>query len=330
MDGGRPHDAVAGRTAPRDYRGKRRAGGRADYTRHVAARSASRAAPGAPAPRMLESALSPPRGSAMFHRSHTLAQADPERLGRHRRREPAAGRPHRADRVGELRQPGGAGGAGHAAHQQVRRGLSRQALLRRLRVRRRRRAARDRPREEAVRRRATPTCSRTPARRPTRRCSSPRSSPATRSSGMSLPHGGHLTHGSPVNMSAASGSTSSPTASIRETELIDYDAAERLAHEHKPKLIIAGASAYSRVIDWKRFRAIADDVGALLDGRHGALRRPDRRRRVSEPGAASPTSSPPPRTRRCAARAAASILMQRRAREGDQLRGVSRACRAGR
>ena len=81
--------------------------------------------------------------------------------------------------------------------------------------------------------------------------------------GMSLPHGGHLTHGSPVNVSGkwfkvvAYGLDS-------ETELIDYAQAERLAHEHKPKLIIAGASAYSRVIDWKRFRAIADSAGALL------------------------------------------------------------------
>ena len=50
----------------------------------------------------------------------------------------------------------------------------------------------------------------------------------------------------------------------RESELIDYDEVERLAHEHKPKLIIAGASAYSRVIDWKRFRDIADETGALL------------------------------------------------------------------
>jgi glycine hydroxymethyltransferase len=81
--------------------------------------------------------------------------------------------------------------------------------------------------------------------------------------GMSLPHGGHLTHGSPVNQSGkwfevvAYGLDS-------DTELIDYDAAERLAHEHKPKVIIAGASAYSRVIDWKRFRAIADAVGAKL------------------------------------------------------------------
>jgi glycine hydroxymethyltransferase len=81
--------------------------------------------------------------------------------------------------------------------------------------------------------------------------------------GMSLPHGGHLTHGSPVNISGkwfrvfAYGLD--PT-----TELIDYDAAERLAHQHKPKLIIAGASAYSRLIDWARFRAIADSVGAYL------------------------------------------------------------------
>ena len=81
--------------------------------------------------------------------------------------------------------------------------------------------------------------------------------------GMSLPHGGHLTHGSPVNMSGKWFNVV-PYGLHPETELIDYDAAERLAHEHKPKLIIAGASAYSRIIDWKRFRAIADSVGALL------------------------------------------------------------------
>ena len=81
--------------------------------------------------------------------------------------------------------------------------------------------------------------------------------------GMSLPEGGHLTHGSPVNVSGkwfnviAYGLDS-------ETELIDYEAVERLAGQHKPKLIIAGASAYSRVIDWKRFRAIADASGAAL------------------------------------------------------------------
>jgi glycine hydroxymethyltransferase len=81
--------------------------------------------------------------------------------------------------------------------------------------------------------------------------------------GMSLPHGGHLTHGSPVNISGKWFNVI-PYGLDPATELIDYDAAERLAHEHKPRLIIAGASAYSRVIDWQRFRAIADSVGALL------------------------------------------------------------------
>ena len=81
--------------------------------------------------------------------------------------------------------------------------------------------------------------------------------------GMSLPHGGHLTHGSPVNMSGKWFKVVAYGLDA-ETELIDYAAVERLAHEHRPKLIIAGASAYSRVIDWKRFKAIADAVGALL------------------------------------------------------------------
>ena len=81
--------------------------------------------------------------------------------------------------------------------------------------------------------------------------------------GMSLPHGGHLTHGSPVNMSGKWFNVVAYGLDP-QTELIDYAEAERLAREHKPKLIIAGASAYSRVIEWKRFRAIADDIGALL------------------------------------------------------------------
>ncbi|MDQ2915572.1 MAG: serine hydroxymethyltransferase [Casimicrobiaceae bacterium] len=81
--------------------------------------------------------------------------------------------------------------------------------------------------------------------------------------GMSLPHGGHLTHGSPVNMSGKWFKVVAYGLEP-ETELIDYAEAERLARAHKPKLIIAGASAYSRVIDWRRFRAIADEVGALF------------------------------------------------------------------
>ncbi len=81
--------------------------------------------------------------------------------------------------------------------------------------------------------------------------------------GMSLPHGGHLTHGSPVNMSGKWFNVVAYGLEP-ETELIDYSGVERLAKEHKPKLIIAGASAYSRVIEWARFREIADAVGAYL------------------------------------------------------------------
>ena len=81
--------------------------------------------------------------------------------------------------------------------------------------------------------------------------------------GMALPHGGHLTHGSPVNMSGKWFNVVAYELEP-ETELIDYHSVERLAKEHKPKLIIAGASAYSRIIDWARFREIADHVGAYL------------------------------------------------------------------
>jgi glycine hydroxymethyltransferase len=81
--------------------------------------------------------------------------------------------------------------------------------------------------------------------------------------GMSLPHGGHLTHGSPVNLSGKWFKVVAYGVHP-DTELIDYDAAQRLADEHRPKLIIAGASAYSRVIDWERFRTIANSVGARL------------------------------------------------------------------
>ncbi|MGE5027300.1 MAG: serine hydroxymethyltransferase [Betaproteobacteria bacterium] len=81
--------------------------------------------------------------------------------------------------------------------------------------------------------------------------------------GMSLAHGGHLTHGASVNLSGKL--FKAVTYGLHpETEAIDYDEVERLAHEHKPKMIVAGASAYSLIIDWKRFRKIADAVGAYL------------------------------------------------------------------
>ncbi len=81
--------------------------------------------------------------------------------------------------------------------------------------------------------------------------------------GMSLSHGGHLTHGSPVNMSG-SYFKFVPYGVSAETEMIDYDDVLRQAKESKPKMIVAGASAYPRVIDFKALRAIADEVGAML------------------------------------------------------------------
>ncbi len=81
--------------------------------------------------------------------------------------------------------------------------------------------------------------------------------------GLDLSHGGHLSHGSPVNVS---GRLYNPIAYgvNQETGLVDYDMMEKLALEHKPKLIIGGASAYSRDWDYERMRAIADKIGALL------------------------------------------------------------------
>lgn len=80
--------------------------------------------------------------------------------------------------------------------------------------------------------------------------------------GMNLNHGGHLTHGSPVNMSGKYFNV--VPYGVNDDGFIDYDEVERIAKECKPKLIVAGASAYARAIDFKRFREIADEVGAVL------------------------------------------------------------------
>ena len=80
--------------------------------------------------------------------------------------------------------------------------------------------------------------------------------------GMSLAHGGHLTHGAKVN---ASGKLFHAVQyGVNDQGLIDYDEVEKLALEHKPKMVVAGFSAYSQVVDWARFRAIADKVGAVF------------------------------------------------------------------
>ena len=80
--------------------------------------------------------------------------------------------------------------------------------------------------------------------------------------GMSLAHGGHLTHGAKPNISGKL--FHAVQYGVNEHGLVDYDEVERLAVEHKPKMIVAGFSAYSQIMDWARFRAIADKVGAYL------------------------------------------------------------------
>lgn len=81
--------------------------------------------------------------------------------------------------------------------------------------------------------------------------------------GMNLSHGGHLTHGSPVNFSGRFFNVV-PYGVSQDTETIDFNEVERLALEHKPKMIVVGASAYPRVLDFAAFRSIADKVGALV------------------------------------------------------------------
>jgi hypothetical protein len=102
--------------------------------------------------------------------------------------------------------------------------------------------------------------------------------------GMSLDHGGHLTHGAKVNFSGKL--FKAVQYGIKpDTGEIDYDQVRVSRTEHRPKMIVAGFSAYSRVIDWARFRAIADSVGALSFRRHGARCRPRGHGSVPESGA---------------------------------------------
>ena len=88
-------------------------------------------------------------------------------------------------------------------------------------------------------------------------------SPGDTIMGLNLAHGGHLTHGHPLNFSGKTYHVV-PYNVSKEDERIDYDEVERLAKEHKPKMIITGASAYPRILDFARFRQIADAVGALF------------------------------------------------------------------
>ena len=102
---------------------------------------------------------------------------------------------------------------------------------------------------------------------------------------MSLAAGGHLTHGAAPNLSGK-WFNAVQYGVRREDGRIDFDEVEALAREHRPRLIIAGGSAYPRIIDFERFRAIADEVGGVSARGHGALRRARGRRGPSEPVAA--------------------------------------------
>ena len=104
--------------------------------------------------------------------------------------------------------------------------------------------------------------------------------------GMNLDHGGHLTHGSPANYSGKV--FHCVPYGVNDDGFIDYDEVRRIALECRPKLIVAGASAYCRIIDFKRFREIADEVGAIFDGRYGSHCRTCGGRTSSEPDSICP------------------------------------------
>ena len=146
--------------------------------------------------------------------------------------------------------------------------------------------------------------------------------------GMKLDHGGHLTHGMKINFS---GRLYNIVAyGVREEDsLLDYDELERLAKEHRPKVILAGWSAYPRQLDFQRFREICRRGGRAPVRRHGALRRPGRGGRAPQPGAVlrRRLDHDPQDDRR---RARRDDPLQGGVGQEDQLGRVPRASRAGR
>ena len=133
--------------------------------------------------------------------------------------------------------------------------------------------------------------------------------------GMNLAHGGHLTHGHHLNFSGKMYKIV-PYGVRKEDEIIDYDELARLAEEHKPKMIIAGASAYPRIIDFKRFREVADSVGAIFLVTWRIFPVLWRRASIRIP-ASTPISSRLRPIRHCAVRDPALILAREKYRHSD-------------
>ena len=211
---------------------------------------------------------------------------------------------HRADRERELRLRGGLRGAGLVAHQQVRRRPARASATTAAASSWTGRAARRRSAPwRSSRAPSTSTSSRTRARRPTW--------PPTSRARAGRPRPGHEPGPRRPPDARLAGqllrqAVRDPAYGVREDdERIDYDALERQATRCGPKLIVAGASAYPRIIDFERIGAIAHERRRAAVGRHGAHRRPRRRGRPSRARSRTPTSSRRPRTRPCAGRAAA-------------------------
>ena len=218
-------------------------------------------------------------------RTAGLAEIDPEIAELARTGARAAARPDRADRVGELHLAGGARGDRLDADEQVRRGLPGQALLRRLRGRRRDRGARARARARRCSAPSTRTSSRTRARRRTWPSTSPCSQPGDRVLGLSLDHGGHLTHGLKVNFSG------------KLYEFHHYGVSRETMTRRLRRGARAGEGGAAEADRLRRLRVPAHGRGRQVprdrrrgrraaDDRHGALRRPRRRGPPPEPGAA--------------------------------------------
>ena len=224
----------------------------------------------------------------------------------------------------------GARGAGLVAHQQVRRGPARQALLRRLRVRRRWSSASPRSaRWPSSRAPSTSTSSPTRARRRTW-------PPTSRVLKHRRPHPGHEPRPRRPpdprlagQLQRASGSRSTPTACARTTQRIDYDALERQAREVRPKMIVAGASAYPRIIDFERMARHRPRRGRAAVRGHGPHRRAGRGGPASQPvPARGPRHDDHPQD---AARPARRPHLRARGRWASRsTRPSSRASRAGR